>query len=162
MEILIIILLITIILLILCRDGSSSSKDGYRYGEYRRFTAGPNPFEGVAKLPDGKEFSVGLFKARVYNYRDEIILHETLNNALETINPGEKVAVLSIDNPICFRRPLEDSAQIIKFLVPELNKMLSSRGLKIATNPIDNLPIYTNADAQDYNYPVGYWLYVVT
>lgn len=136
---------------------TKNNKDNYGYGEYQKLTVGPDPFSGQ----DSQGYNAGMFKTRVYNYRDEIIMHETLDSALNTINPGEKLAVLSIDNPKCFTRPLEDSAQVIKFLVPILNEKLNKRGLKIATNPQDNQPIYREADAEDYNYPVGYWFYVV-
>jgi hypothetical protein len=120
------------------------------YGEYNKTTVGPDPFG--KKLPT--------MKTRIYNYRNEVVIYQTLEKALQTIQPYEKLAICSVDNPIQYTRALQDIPQVIKFAVPYMERMLALRGLKLAKDPNGGEYIYKFVEAEGYTFPIGLWLYV--
>lgn len=128
----------------------STKKEKYGYAEYEKQTVGPNPF--ISVLP--------ILKTRVYNYRNEFVIYETLEKALQNAQPYEKIAVVSLDNPKEYTRPLQDIPQVMKFIAPYMEQMLSLRGLKLARNPNDQQIVYKFVESEGYSYPVGLWLYV--
>jgi hypothetical protein len=128
----------------------TSKKQNEKYGEYNTTTVGPDPF--VSVLPK--------MMTKVYNYRNEFVKAEPLEKVLKTIQPYEKFAVCSTDNPIAYTRPLQDIPQVMKFMTPYMERMLALRGLKLAKNPNDGQYIYKFVEADGYDYPIGLWLYV--
>lgn len=145
-----IIVLVIIITAIVVVYSTKSQNEKYGYAEYEQQTVGPNPFTSV--LP--------MLKTRVYNYRNEFVIYETLEKALQNAQPYEKIAVVSLDNPKEYTRPLQDIPQVMKFIAPYAEQMLSLRGLKLARNPNDQQLVYKFAEIDGYSYPVGLWLYV--
>jgi hypothetical protein len=102
--------------------------------------------------------NLGDLIATKYNYRDEMVKGK-LGDILANINPGEKVAVLSIDNNIGNRRGLESEEPVRQNLVPAVHSALKSRGLKVARNSWDGQVILKEYSG-DYDYPIGYFIFV--
>lgn len=83
-----------------------------------------------------------------------------LSHILKRVIPGERLGIFSIYNDKEDRTGLEYIGMVKRYLVPYIDKILSKRGLMVAKNVNDGVPILQPYITEGYDYILGYWLFI--
>lgn len=102
---------------------------------------------------------LGQLKARLLDLNQRVV-PMSLDEAIQKAGANERIAVLSIDNPVDERRALEALTNLRRVIGKYIDEKLAGKGLKLARNQFDHEIILAPISSDGYTYMVGAWYFV--